>query len=279
MVQPMALETDYLVLGSGIAGLNFALLAAEHGKVTVVTKKGVNDTNTDWAQGGVAAVLGADDSFDQHIKDTLTVGDGLCDRHAVELTVEGGPAVIERMLALGVRLDRAEGSTDLQLGREGGHTRRRIVHFADATGHEIQRALTDAARRHPNITLISEHIAVDLLSMVKYGGDSACFGAYLLDQRTGEVVTIAARATVLATGGCGKVYIYTSNPDVATGDGIAMAYRLGAAVSESRVRPVPPDGALSPAGEELPDDRGHARRGRHPAHARRRRVHAASITS
>jgi L-aspartate oxidase len=226
------IETDYLVLGSGIAGLNFALLAAEHGKVTVVTKKGVTDTNTDWAQGGVAAVLGADDSFEQHISDTLTVGDGLCDRRAVELTVEGGPAVIERMLALGVRLDKAAGGDALQLGREGGHTRRRIVHFADATGHEIQRALTAAVGRHPNITIIPDHIAVDLLSMAKYGGDPACFGAYVLDQRTGEVRAIAARATVLATGGCGKVFVYTSNPDVATGDGIAMAYRIGASLSD-----------------------------------------------
>jgi L-aspartate oxidase len=227
-----ALETDYLVLGSGIAGLNFALLAAEHGKVTVVTKKGVADTNTDWAQGGVAAVLGDDDSFEQHISDTLTVGDGLCDRKAVEITIEGGPAAIERMLALGVRLDRADGGAQLQLGREGGHTRRRIVHFADATGHEIQRALVAAVSRHPNITLVPDHIAVDLLSMAKYGGEPACFGAYVLDQQTGIVKTIAARATVLATGGCGKVYVYTSNPDVATGDGIAMAYRLGAAVSD-----------------------------------------------
>jgi L-aspartate oxidase len=226
------IETDFLVIGSGIAGLNFALLAAEHGKVTVVTKKGVADTNTDWAQGGVAAVLGADDSFDQHIDDTLTVGDGLCDRRAVELTVEGGPATIERMLALGVRLDKADGGDHLQLGREGGHTRRRIVHFADATGHEIQRALVASAQRHPNITIIPDHIAVDLLSMAKYGGGPSCFGAYFLDQRNGEVKTIAARATVLATGGCGKVYVYTSNPDVATGDGIAMAYRIGAAVSD-----------------------------------------------
>ncbi|HTJ41544.1 MAG TPA: L-aspartate oxidase [Kofleriaceae bacterium] len=226
------METDFLVLGSGIAGLNFALLAAEHGKVTVITKRSVTDTNTDWAQGGVAAVLGDDDSFEQHIQDTLTVGDGLCDPKAVEICVESGPAVIERMLALGVRLDRAEGAANLQLGREGGHTRRRIVHFADATGHEIQRALVAAAQRHPNITIIPDHIAVDLLSMAKYGGEPACFGAYVLDQNRGEVKTIAARATVLATGGCGKVYVYTSNPDVATGDGIAMAYRLGAAVSD-----------------------------------------------
>jgi len=225
------LETDYLVLGSGIAGLNFALLAAEHGRVVVVTKRQIDDTNTNWAQGGVAAVLGSDDSLEEHVADTLTVGDGLCDRDIVELVVGGGPASIERLLALGTELDRA-GDGALELGREGGHSHRRIVHHTDATGQEIQRALHAAADRHPNITLVPDHIAVDLLSMAKYGGEPACFGAYVLDQATGEVKTIAARATVLATGGAGKVYVYTSNPDVATGDGIAMAYRIGATVSD-----------------------------------------------
>jgi L-aspartate oxidase len=225
------LETDYLVLGSGIAGLNFALLAAEHGRVVVVTKRQIDDTNTNWAQGGVAAVLGSDDSIEQHVADTLTVGDGLCDRDIVEMVIGGGPAAIERLLALGTDLDR-KGDGALELGREGGHSHRRIVHRADATGHEIQRALHAAADRHPNIQLIPDHIAVDLLSMAKYGGEPACFGAYVFDQATGDVKTIAARATVLATGGAGKVYVYTSNPDVATGDGIAMAYRIGATVSD-----------------------------------------------
>jgi L-aspartate oxidase len=225
------LETDYLVMGSGIAGLNFALQAAEHGRVVVVTKKKPTDTNTNWAQGGVASVLASDDSFEQHISDTLNAGDGLCDREVVELCVNEGPKQVQRLLDIGVRLDRdANGALDL--GREGGHTRHRVVHWTDVTGREIQRAFIAAAEKHPNITILDGHIAVDLLSMAKYGGDPACFGAYILDVRSGEVKTITARATVLATGGTGKVYIYTSNPDVATGDGIAMAYRIGATCSD-----------------------------------------------
>ena len=227
---PMALplETDYLVIGSGIAGLNFALLAARHGRVVVITKKQPDDTNTNWAQGGVAAVLASHDSFEQHIEDTLVAGDGLCDREVVERCVLAGPASVQRLLDLGVRLARnPEGQLDL--GREGAHTHHRVVHWQDVTGREIQRALLESVARESNITMLSDHIAVDLLSMAKYGGDPACFGAYVLDRRSGEVKTILARATVLASGGTGKVFLYTSNPDVATGDGVAMAYRLGAA--------------------------------------------------
>lgn len=227
----MVHETDYLVIGSGIAGLNFALLAAEHGRVVVVTKKRIDDTNTNWAQGGVAAVLADDDTFERHIEDTLVAGDGLCDRDVVQMCVEAGPAQVQRLLDIGVRLDRKpDGSLDL--GREGAHTRHRVVHWEDVTGREIQRALIDKVTKHSNITLLGEHIAVDLLSMAKYGGDPACFGAYVLDKSNGEIKTICSRATILASGGTGKVYVYTSNPDVATGDGIAMAYRLGAAVGD-----------------------------------------------
>jgi L-aspartate oxidase len=229
MTEP--LDTDYLVIGSGIAGLNFALLAAEHGRVVVCTKKRANDTNTNWAQGGVAAVLAPDDSFEQHINDTLNAGDGLCDRKTVELCVTEGPAQVQRLLDVGVRLAR-DASGGFDLGREGAHSRHRVVHWEDVTGREIQRALIAAVAKHPNITVLDSHIAIDLLSMAKYGGDPACFGAYVLDARTGEVQTVCARATVLATGGTGKVYIYTSNPDVATGDGIAMAYRIGAACGD-----------------------------------------------
>ncbi|HLL23076.1 MAG TPA: L-aspartate oxidase, partial [Kofleriaceae bacterium] len=228
---PEPLETDYLVIGSGIAGLNFALLAAEHGRVVVITKKRPDDTNTNWAQGGVAAVLAKDDTFDRHIEDTLTAGDGLCDREVVELCVNAGPAQVQRLLEVGVRLDRGPDG-DLDLGREGAHSRHRVVHWEDVTGREIQRALIAAVAANPNITVLDEHIAVDLLSMAKYGGDPACFGAYVLDRASGEVKTICARATVLASGGTGKVYVYTSNPDVATGDGIAMAYRIGASVCD-----------------------------------------------
>jgi L-aspartate oxidase len=221
------LETDYLVIGSGIAGLNFALLAAEHGRVVVVTKKRPIDTNTNWAQGGVAAVLASEDSFEQHIQDTLVAGDGLCDRPVVEMCVMDGPKQVQRLLDLGVRLARAPNGS-LDLGREGAHTFHRVVHWEDVTGREIQRALLEAVSKHSNITMLDEHLAVDLLSLAKYGGDPACFGAYVLDCRSGLIKTITARATVLASGGTGKVYVYTSNPDVATGDGVAMAYRLGA---------------------------------------------------
>ncbi len=224
-------ETDYLVIGSGIAGLNFALQAAAHGRVLVINKTRPDDTNTNWAQGGVAAVQSTDDTLEQHVQDTLTVGDGLCDRRIVELCVTEGPAQVERLLQLGVALDRGTGG-ELDLTREGGHSQRRVVHHADVTGREIQRALLAAVAAHPNITMWSEHIAVDLLSMAKYGGEAACFGAYVLDKASGDVKTIVARATVLASGGAGKVYVYTSNPDVATGDGIAMAYRIGAAVGD-----------------------------------------------
>jgi len=228
---PEPLETDYLVIGSGIAGLNFALLAAEHGRVVVATKKKLADTNTNWAQGGVAAVLAPDDSFERHVEDTLSAGDGLCDRRIVEMCVEDGPREVERLIQLGVRLAR-DASGHFDLGMEGAHTRHRVVHYEDVTGREIQRALIAAVHEHPNITVLESHIAVDLLSMAKYGGDPACFGAYVLDAASGEVKTICARATLLATGGTGKVWLYTSNPDVATGDGVAMAYRIGAACGD-----------------------------------------------
>ncbi|MBP9088202.1 MAG: L-aspartate oxidase [Kofleriaceae bacterium] len=224
-------ETDYLVIGSGIAGLNFALRAAAHGRVTIITKKLLVDTNTNWAQGGVAAVLAAPDTIEQHIADTLTVGDGLCDQKVVEMCVAEGPAAVERLLELGVKLARtADGGLDLT--REGGHSQRRVVHYEDVTGREIQRALMAAVRSNNNITIMEHHIAVDLLSMAKYGGEAACFGAYVLDRKADIVRTIVARATVLASGGTGKVYVYTSNPDVATGDGLAMGYRMGAAVAD-----------------------------------------------
>src|SRR5262249_2987151 len=228
-----------LVLGSGVAGLNFALLAAEHGRVVVCTKKRPDDTNTNWAQGGVAAALASDDSMALHVQDTLVAGDGLCDRDIVEMCVQEGPAQVQRLLDVGVRLDRdAHGALDL--GREGAHSRNRVVHWQDVTGREIQRAFLAAVKGHANISVLDDHIAVDLLSMAKYGGDPACFGAYVLDRKSGEVQTIVARATVLATGGTGKDYIYTSNPDVATGDGVAMAYRLGPPAGDLAFLPVHP---------------------------------------
>ncbi len=227
---PGDMHTDYLVLGSGISGMYFALLAAEHGTVTIVTKKRPDDTATNWAQGGIAAVLSDEDSMDAHIEDTMRVGDGLCNRAVVEMTVREGPAHIRALQKLGVRFAaHADGSLDLT--REGGHSQRRVAHYQDVTGHEIQRALQAAVNRDSRIRLLDHHIAVDLLSKAKLGGGSGCVGAFVLDARSGHVNTITARATVLATGGSGKVFVYTSNPDVATGDGVAMAYRIGADVA------------------------------------------------
>jgi len=222
--------TDYLVIGSGIAGLYFALEAAQHGQVVVVTKKRPTDTATDWAQGGIAAVLGDDDTLQGHVDDTLVVGDGLCNRDIVEMCVREGPAHVRNLAALGVDFAR-DARGEFELGREGGHSARRVAHHKDTTGHAIHSALYAAVEKHPRIAVLSDHIAIDLLSMAKYGGEPACFGAYVLDSRSGAVITVVARATVLATGGSGKVYIYTSNPDVATGDGVAMAYRIGAPVA------------------------------------------------
>jgi L-aspartate oxidase len=226
------LDCDYLVVGSGLAGLYFALRASEHGRVVVVTKRAPDDANTAFAQGGIAGVLDPGDRLEAHLADTLRTGDGLCHPDVVELCVREAPAHIRRLAdELGVPFDRdAEGH--FRLGREGGHTARRIVHAKDRTGWAIQEALlARVAERPDRITLLPNHMAVDLLTAAKYGGPNAVFGAYLLDQTTGEVKTAVARATVLATGGMGKVYLYTTNPDVATGDGVAMAYRVGARVA------------------------------------------------
>jgi L-aspartate oxidase len=226
------METDYLVIGSGIAGLYFALRASEHGRVLIVTKRAPEEANTAYAQGGISGVFAEDDSFEKHIEDTLVVGDGLCHRDAVEVCVREAPGHIRALAEeFGAEFGRLPDGT-FELGREGGHTARRVVHAKDATGWEIERALLAAVRaRADRITMLPDHLAIDLLSMAKYGGTDACFGAYVFDQKSGEVKTIVARATVLAAGGAGKVYLYTTNPDVATGDGIAMAYRAGARIA------------------------------------------------
>ncbi|MBI5479272.1 MAG: L-aspartate oxidase [Deltaproteobacteria bacterium] len=225
------IETDFLVIGSGVGGLYFALHAAEHGRVLIVTKTDAAESNTNYAQGGIASVLADDDSFESHIEDTLRVGDGLCHRDAVELAVREAPGHIRALVErFGVEFTRDRTGEGFALGREGGHSTRRVVHAKDLTGRELERALLRAATAHDRITILPDHMAVDLLTMAKYGGPNATFGAYVLAQRSGEVETVVARATMLATGGAGKVYLYTSNPDVATGDGVAMAYRAGARV-------------------------------------------------
>ncbi|MCA9713077.1 MAG: L-aspartate oxidase [Myxococcales bacterium] len=225
---------QYLVLGSGLAGLYFALEVADRGTVTVLTKHRRESSNTRWAQGGISAVFADDDSLSKHLDDTLVVGAGLCDRDMVEHAVARGPGLVRRLAdRYGVRFDRTSDAKDapFELGREGGHTRRRVVHYRDMTGAEVERALIEAAQAHPNITMLEHHMVIDLLSWTKVDGTRGCFGAYVLDIERDQVEAHIAPLTVLATGGAGRVYRYTSNPPVATGDGVAMAYRIGASVS------------------------------------------------
>src|SRR5688572_27998224 len=226
----MTTRTDYLVLGSGIAGLTFALRASAHGEVTIVTKRAPDDSATNWAQGGVAAVLAEGDSFAKHAEDTRVAGAGLCHDVVVDLTVEEGPHAMRWLLEQGVPFTLDESGV-LDLGREGGHSERRVAHAGDITGRAIAKSLLDRVRANPNIRMLEWHMGIDLITMSKFGGPDRCIGAYVLDERQGKVETILARATMLATGGAGKVYLYTSNPDVATGDGVAMAYRAGAEIA------------------------------------------------
>lgn len=230
-----AISCDFLVLGSGIAGLSFALKAAESGEVIVVTKREQDECNTRYAQGGIAAVLDPKDSFAAHIQDTLVAGVDLCHEVVVEICVKEGPDRIADLLRWGVKFTPArhdsEGHPDLDLTLEGGHSARRVAHADDMTGQEIERALVEAVAQNPRITVLEHHTAVDLIMLSKFGGPERCGGAYVLDEKGCQVKTILSRATVLATGGAGKVYLYTTNPDVATGDGIAMAYRAGAEIA------------------------------------------------
>lgn len=229
---------DFLVLGSGIAGLFFALKVAPYGRVAIVTKKDKAESNTNYAQGGIAAVTSKEDSFELHVRDTLEAGAGLCKESAVRTIIEEGPARIAELIELGMHfsertIPQSRGAKELDLGKEGGHSKRRILHAKDITGREVERALLEAVAARENIQVFENHIAIDLVTTQKLGyvGDNRCLGAYVLDKISGQVKTFAAPVTLLATGGCGKVYLYTTNPDIATGDGVAMAYRAGAPVA------------------------------------------------
>ena len=231
-------QFDFLVLGSGIAGLTFALKVAPRGRVAIVTKKDRAESNTNYAQGGIASVTSKEDSFESHVRDTLAAGAGLCKEKIVRTIVEEGPARIAELIELGMKFSEREipashGAHELDLGKEGGHSKRRILHAKDVTGREIERALLDAISRQPNIEIFENHLAIDLITSQKLGfvGENRCLGAYVFDKKNNCVVTFSAPVTVLATGGCGKVYLYTTNPDIATGDGVAMAYRAGASIA------------------------------------------------
>jgi L-aspartate oxidase len=233
----MAHRFDTLVLGSGVAGLTYALRMADHGSVGIVTKKASAESNTNWAQGGVAAVVDPDDTLESHIADTLDAGAGLCDEEIVRIVVTEGPARVRELIELGAQFSR-DPNGDLHLGREGGHSANRIVHAADATGREIERALLAAIRRHPSIAVFEHHFAVELITEHHLGEavtrrrpDVCCYGAYVLDEAADRVERFLAKTTLLATGGSGQVYLHTTNPGVATGDGLAMAYRAKARVA------------------------------------------------
>ncbi|HEX2676379.1 MAG TPA: L-aspartate oxidase [Polyangiales bacterium] len=228
----MLIRSDYLVLGGGIAGLTFALEAAEKGEVVVATKAKLGESATAHAQGGIAAVLDPADSFAAHESDTHEAGRGLSHADVVAMVVREAPERIRDLIKLGASFSRGDGTgpDGLDLTQEGGHTARRVVHAGDVTGREVQRALCEAARNHPRIRILEDHMAIDLIDRSRFGGARFVTGAYVLERATGAVHTLVAGATVLATGGAGKVYLYTTNPDVATGDGVAMAYRAGAEI-------------------------------------------------
>lgn len=233
-------EFDHLVIGSGLAGLTNAYhLALNGAKVAVVTKRQMDDCNTRYAQGGIACVIHNEDSFDNHVADTLAAGDHLCNEKAVRKIVEAGPAIIDELIELGARFttrgelgDQAH-KDEFDLGREGGHTKRRVLHSGDITGEELERTLIEACKSKPNIEIFENCIAIDLITSQRLGwiGENFCLGAYVLDSQNDSINTFKALTTTVATGGAGKVYLYTSNSDVASGDGVAMCYRANAEIA------------------------------------------------
>ncbi|WP_461449234.1 L-aspartate oxidase [Mucilaginibacter sp.] len=228
----MTRNVDFLVVGSGIAGLSFALKAAKHGKVLIVTKSNEDESNTKYAQGGVAVVVDKkEDSFEKHINDTLISGDGLCDKEAVEIVIEEGPERIREIIDYGTNFDKTN-SGFYDLAKEGGHSEFRVLHYKDITGFEIERALLEQIHKNPNIEILTHYFAVDLITQHHLGkfvnkssDDITCYGIYALDHNTNSVDKILSKVTVMASGGAGHIYSITTNPTIATGDGIAMVYR------------------------------------------------------
>ncbi|HEX9626137.1 MAG TPA: L-aspartate oxidase [Acidiferrobacterales bacterium] len=234
-VTPTRQESEVLIVGGGLAGLSLALRLADQVAVTILAKAELTQGSSLYAQGGVAAVLNAADCYESHIQDTLGAGAGLCHRDTVEFVVKNGPAAVQWLIDLGVPFTRDPTETHggFHLTREGGHSQRRVIHAADATGQAMETTLEGRVRRHPRIRLHEHHIAIDLITTAKLGrpGENRCLGLYALDKRSGRVEVFAADRVVLATGGASKVYLYTSNPDTSTGDGIAMAWRAGCRVA------------------------------------------------
>jgi len=249
-------KSDVLIIGSGIAGLSLALKLPVSMTVHIVTKREAVESNTRYAQGGIAAVLSATDNLDSHVQDTLTAGAGLCHEDVVRKIIGDGPRLVRELLDYGVKFSRNE-KDELDLGREGGHSERRVAHAGDMTGQELERALLAEAHKRKNIHFFEHHFAVDLLlsDKIQSGCPRECLGAYVLNSKNGEVLPFEAGTTILATGGAGKVYLYTSNPDVATGDGMAMAYRAGAALANMEFVQFHPTCLYNPGGLALAANR------------------------
>lgn len=246
-------HTDYLIIGSGIAGMSLALKAAQSHKVLLVTKSVLGDTNTAWAQGGIAAVTDVSDNFENHIRDTLVAGDGLCEEEVVKMVVENAPQSIRDLIAWGTHFDEENGK--ISLAKEGGHSHHRILHSKDATGREIQRALMEAVRANPNIEIWENAFSIDLITQHHLGWyvnrgtpNIECYGAYVLDLKSRVIHTVLAKITVLCTGGSGNVYTATTNPAVATGDGIAMVYRAMGRVANMEFVQFHPTSLYDPTG-------------------------------
>lgn len=233
----MEIKTDFLIIGSGIAGLSYALKVCTYGSVAVITKKDKKESNTNYAQGGIAAVVEADDSPELHFNDTITAGDGLCKPDMVRIVVTEGPERVRDLINWGVPFsrNRKNRTSGFDLGREGGHSRRRILHVKDLTGREIEKILLQKVEENPAIAIFEDHICIDLITAKKLGlknvPKNVCYGAYVLDRTSGAVRTFVAKVILLATGGAGKTYLYTTNPDISTGDGLAAAYRAGARIA------------------------------------------------
>jgi len=223
-------QFDFMVIGSGIAGLSYALKVADFGRTVIITKKQATESNTNYAQGGIASVMSSTDSFEAHLADTLAAGAGLCREDVAEKIIRSGPECINNLINLGVRFTAAKAGDGLSLGREGGHSYSRVVHASDLTGREIERALLEACRQHSQITILADHVAVDLISY-RFKDEAFCCGAFVFDEDMQRRLAVRAAVTMLATGGAGQLYRYTTNPRIATGDGIAMAYRAGAPVA------------------------------------------------
>lgn len=250
----MIVDCDFLVIGSGIAGLTFALKVADHGRVVLITKKNDTESSTNYAQGGISAVLGSDDSFELHMEDTMKAGAGLCHPESVEILVKDGPDRVRELMDLGVRFTQEmvdSGASLPALGREGGHSRRRIVHADDLTGREVERALVFQAKRRENIRVIENDMAIELVTRPTDDGQTECLGAHVFDTETCDTYTVRAKITLLCTGGLGQAYLRTTNPDIATGDGVAFAYWAGARVCNMEFIQFHPTALFHPRGESF----------------------------